>query len=170
MKEQERIFLIESNAIEGEFAPSALDDTVKAWSWAKKQKNKIDLKFILGVHKRLMININSVIAGNIRKCPIYVGNRYEARECLKPEKIEKELDKLISKSKLLSNYSKKIAEKRIKDWHIKFEKIHPFEDGNGRVGRIIMNIQRLVVGLPILIIHQGEEQREYYKWFKDERK
>ena len=54
----------------------------------------------------------------------------------------------------------------IKRWHIQFEHIHPFEDGNGRVGRILMNFQLVKKGLPILVIHEGKEQREYYKWFK----
>jgi Fic family protein len=49
--------------------------------------------------------------------------------------------------------------------HIRFESIHPFVDGNGRMGRILMNWQRLKEGLPILIIHEGKEQQDYYKWF-----
>jgi Fic family protein len=49
--------------------------------------------------------------------------------------------------------------------HIKFEEIHPFEDGNGRVGRILWNIQRLMLGLPLKIIHTGKEQFDYYKIF-----
>jgi hypothetical protein len=66
----------------------------------------------------------------------------------------------------LKEMPKSTKEVFIKQWHINFEGIHPFEDGNGRIGRILMNLQRLSVGLPILIIHEGEEQFEYYKWFK----
>lgn len=52
--------------------------------------------------------------------------------------------------------------------HVAFEKIHPFADGNGRTGRMLMNWQRIVKeGLPILIIHE-EERFNYYKWFRDE--
>ncbi len=57
----------------------------------------------------------------------------------------------------------------IKNSHIFFEKLHPFEDGNGRTGRILMNLQKLNEELPLLIIHEGEEQMEYYKWFKEKR-
>ena len=53
----------------------------------------------------------------------------------------------------------------IKKWHIMFEHIHPFEDGNGRTGRILMNIQRLKIGLPILIIYE-KHKFKYYDWFK----
>jgi len=57
-------------------------------------------------------------------------------------------------------------EERSKQIHVAFEDIHPFVDGNGRVGRILYNIHRIKLGLPIHIIHEGEEQKEYYKWFK----
>ena len=49
--------------------------------------------------------------------------------------------------------------------HIVFEQMHPFADGNGRTGRILMNIQMLNQEYPLLIIHEGKEQQEYYKWF-----
>jgi len=49
--------------------------------------------------------------------------------------------------------------------HIHFEKIHPFVDGNGRMGRILMNWQRVKVGLQPLIIWASERQA-YYAWFK----
>lgn len=53
----------------------------------------------------------------------------------------------------------------MKNHHVEYEIIHPFVDGNGRTGRMFMNWERLKGGLPILVIHEGEEQQEYYKWF-----
>ena len=53
-----------------------------------------------------------------------------------------------------------------KTLHVKYEKIHPFVDGNGRTGRIFMNWWRIKNNLPILVIHEGKEQMDYYKWFK----
>ncbi len=55
----------------------------------------------------------------------------------------------------------------IKIAHVEFERIHPFEDGNGRVGRIVMNWQRLKAGLHVLVIREVDKL-EYYKWFADE--
>ena len=43
---------------------------------------------------------------------------------------------------------------RILDAHIQFERIHPFSDGNGRTGRVIMNYSLLQEGCPPLIIEK----------------
>lgn len=67
---------------------------------------------------------------------------------------------------LMSNWCLDHMDLGWKEAHIRFESIHPFADGNGRIGRILMNWQRLKEGLPILIIHEGAEQHDYYKWFK----
>ena len=146
-------FLKESNAIEREYSEQALEDSRDAWEYAKNKK-KISITQILDIHRRLMKNINPIIAGKIRNVPVYVGNR----ECLEFWNINKTLKYLIT--------IKPSTEEGIRDWHIEFEKCHPFIDGNGRTGRILMNFQRLKIGLPILIIHEGKEQQEYYKWFK----
>ena len=42
----------------------------------------------------------------------------------------------------------------ILDTHIQFERIHPFSDGNGRTGRVIMNYSLLQEGFPPLIIEK----------------
>ncbi|PIV68481.1 MAG: hypothetical protein COS07_03935, partial [Candidatus Aenigmarchaeota archaeon CG01_land_8_20_14_3_00_37_9] len=46
--------------------------------------------------------------------------------------------------------------------HYKFEKIHPFGDGNGRIGRLIMNYILWHNGYPMLII-EYKKRRSYYK-------
>ena len=52
----------------------------------------------------------------------------------KPEDVEKDIDNLLSKYQQLS----KVTIEDIIDFHYQFERIHPFGDGNGRVGRMIM--------------------------------
>jgi fido (protein-threonine AMPylation protein) len=46
--------------------------------------------------------------------------------------------------------------------HHEFECIHPFRDGNGRVGRLLLNQLRLCTGLPWLIIWESEKE-DYYE-------
>ena len=51
-----------------------------------------------------------------------------------PEKVEKDLDSLL---KIFENQEKKNIDELI-DFHVRFERIHPLSDGNGRVGRILL--------------------------------
>lgn len=50
----------------------------------------------------------------------------------------------------------------ILDSHIKFERIHPFSDGNGRTGRLLLNYSLLEQGFPPLII-QKETKETYFE-------
>ncbi len=158
-------FLKESNAIEGEYSKKAFEDAKQSWIMAclnsKDIKGKDGISYILGIHRRLMKRLNPRIAGKIRKCDVWVGNR----KCLDPKEIRLSLQDWC----LPPTCPEDEDEETIRQDHIHFEKIHPFEDGNGRTGRILMNIQRLKFELPLLIIHEGEEQQEYYKWFKEDK-
>ena len=149
-------FLSQSNAIEREYSTKALEDACGAWKYAKTLKY-ITIDGILKIHKILMKHLNKRIAGKIRNCPVYIGGEKKSQS---KEEIECDLQWWVS------SYAKRGDEEGIKTSHILFEKIHPFEDGNGRTGRILMNLQRIQAHLPILIIHEGEEQFAYYGWFK----
>jgi len=157
MESEELEFLVESNAIEGVFSVGAWADALRAWIYAKNKSDEITIETVKGIHYQLLRRIDSQIAGKIRKIPIYVGSS----ACILPENIPRRLSYWCDK------YSKPSNEESIKEGHVEFLNIHPFEDGNGRTGRIIMNLQRIRTGLPILIIHHGQEQQEYYRWFED---
>jgi len=160
MENKQIEFLKESNAIEGEYSDIALQDAKQAWTMAiLASKEFASIDYILGIHRRIMKRLNPRIAGKIRDCDVWVGDR----KCLDSKEIRKCLEAWHK------GWAKEETEEGIKEAHVKFEKIHPFEDGNGRVGRILMNIQRLKIKLPILIIHEGEEQQRYYKWFKNKK-
>ena len=51
--------------------------------------------------------------------------------------------------------------KKVAIFHADFEKIHPFPDGNGRTGRLLMNLELMKEGFPITIIKK-EDREDYY--------
>jgi len=73
-----------------------------------------------------------------------------------PESVEKDLDELLNKYNKKSN----ITLEDIIDFHVKFERIHPFSDGNGRLGRMIMFKECLKYNIvPFIIL---DEKKPYY--------
>jgi Fic family protein len=159
MKKEEINFLSESNKIESEYSKEALNDAKQAWMMAKLFSDEsMSIDYILGIHRRLMKRLNPRIAGKIRSCPVMIGGETKWND---REEIKEELRLLCNPGMYPIS-----SESLIKRWHIQFEYIHPFEDGNGRIGRILMNIQRLKIELPLLVIHEGKEQLNYYKWFE----
>jgi fido (protein-threonine AMPylation protein) len=161
-------FLLESNAIEGVFGDEALEDAEKAWKYTlsygvTERPDYLDYKVLLHMHKLLMKRLNPRIAGKFREVDVYIGEQkkgYHGVEVLKSE-----LRDLFS-TMHGNNFIEGKAEEFTRHCHVMYEDIHPFEDGNGRTGRILYNWQRLNMGLPLHIIHSGDEQQEYYKWFK----
>lgn len=156
-------FIVESNHIEDERSDKAHYDAMNAWFELSSYSglDVTQIHAILATHRVLMRNKNPRIAGEFRKCDVRVGNYVAPKAGLVRPLLEKWV------KKYNNVHAMKDCEEQIKQAHIEFEKIHPFEDGNGRVGRIIMNYQRMEAGLPILIIHEGKEQMEYYKWFRE---
>ena len=71
---------------------------------------------------------------------------------------------------LLENYQKWSKTMHIVEcvanFHLQFEGIHPFIDGNGRTGRLLMNLQLIQAGLPAINI-KFADRRKYYDAFDE---
>lgn len=148
-------FLRESNAIEHVYDDKSLRKAVDAWDYIIEEPI-LTPKNILHTHRILMKgHLKGKDLGHFRERAVWVAGREGKPWYAVPELMENWTHQ--------ANKSK--TEEKIKKDHISFEKIHGFVDGNGRVGRILMNYQRIKNNLPILIIYAGKEQLEYYKWF-----
>ncbi len=116
---------------------------------------------LLFLHKILISNIDNDIAGRFREGDEYVrvGNHIAPA----PSKIAGDLEQAFTTYK--SDVSKSIVE-RIARFHLDFETLHPFIDGNGRIGRSLNNyllIREEYVPINIRFL----DRQEYYKAFQE---
>ena len=158
-REAEAMFLRQSNLIEEEPGPLALIDAWEAWRWLCLNvglTGELEMEEVLGTHENLMNCLWPEIAGKLRTVRVAIPGK--APNLLPPpEEVERQLLCLLK--------HKPETEADVKDWHVSFESIHPFRDGNGRTGRILMNWQRVKLGLPLLII-PARDRYAYYEWFQ----
>lgn len=155
-REKEEEFTRESSEIESEYSDEAVADHLAAWRYLQSV-SALGEKEILECHRLLQHRLRPDIAGMFRDCDVRVGIRVCPPHERVPELLEQWLEQYNNKPK---------TEKEIMKAHIEFEEIHPFEDGNGRVGRCILNWHRTKADMDLLIIHTGVEQYNYYDLFQ----
>lgn len=129
----------------------------------KVSTNDINNELILFLHEMLIGNIKSEIAGRFRNSAEYV--RVGTYIAPPPEQVEALLNEA------LLEYSSKQSIyflERIALFHLNFENIHPFVDGNGRLGRVLINYQLMQLGFPTIII-RNKEKTIYYHSFDEYR-
>ena len=127
----------------------------------RAKDSELNKDLILLLHQMLIGGINDDIAGRFRQQGEYV--RVGTHIAPAPEHVERMIDNILVEysSDLDTYFLDKIAR-----FHLDFETIHPFCDGNGRMGRVIINFQLLQLGLPRLIIRNSEKET-YYRAFRD---
>ena len=133
----------------------------RVYEYIKTKKESIILnqEIILFLHGLLIGGIDDSIAGRFRKQYEFV--RVGKHVAPAPEHVIMMMQILLNEYK--SNHSNDIFSK-IAYFHLQFETIHPFCDGNGRIGRVIINQQLQEYGYPNIIIRDKEKQL-YYKTF-----
>ena len=98
--------------------------------------------------------------GVFRRIPVRIMGAYT--EPVQPYLIEPKLTELLAvndERKLTMNPIERIAR-----FHLEFEGIHPFIDGNGRTGRLIMNLDLIREGYPPINV-KFTDRRKYYDAF-----
>jgi len=147
--------------LEDKVAPSKpLKDIRETESHAKvflgmlKTEEKLSETLLLKWHRDIFEETKPDIAGQFRNYLVRVGP-YVAPSWRDLEKLVKQLIMFVNESKL---NPVEIAARA----HYMFEKIHPFGDGNGRIGRLLMNCILWKNGYPMLIF-EYRKRKSYYK-------
>lgn len=129
----------------------------------EQANNKLSENFIKELHKTLKNGTSDsrkdwFAVGGYKKLPNEVGGK----ETTLPEQVSSEMKKLLKEY----NGNENVTFENIIDFHYKFESIHPFQDGNGRVGRLILFKECLKNNLTPFIIDE-ELKMFYYRGLKE---
>lgn len=159
-------YIYETNSMNATDEIIKIDDIIETKNHFKcidyvleKATEPLNENLILKLHKILKTGTSDseldwFAVGAYKKLPNEVGGH----ETTPPEQVSDELKKLLAQY----NYKKEKNLEDIIDFHVKFERIHPFQDGNGRVGRLIIFKECLNYGIVPFII-QDDLKLFYYR-------
>ena len=121
-------------------------------------KNKVELSeyVIKNIHALVLMN-RPEDKGQYRRIPVRIMGAYT--EPVQPYLIEPKMSELLT-----TNEERKVGMttvERIARFHLEFEGIHPFIDGNGRTGRLILNLELIRNGFPPINVKFTDRKRYY---------
>jgi Fic family protein len=164
------MYIYETNSIGLEKNTISVDDVIETVNHFRcidfiieKSNSELTENFIKKLHFILKTGTKSsdnerFAVGDYKKYPNIVGNL----ETTAPENVSKEMQKLLKTYNQIK--TKTLTE--ILDFHYNFEKIHPFQDGNGRVGRLIIFKECLKYNIVPFIITDNVKLF-YYRGLKE---
>jgi len=131
----------------------------KAFDYMLEYNDEINNEFIWGLHRLVVANtlgpelVQQI--GRYRKVQVFVGSSIPP----KPQEVHNKMAALL---RWYTKNKKKIHPLVIASYfHTEFEKIHPFVDGNGRVGRLLMNFILHKNKYPMINIPKRRRLRYY---------
>jgi len=127
-----------------------------------KSSDTLHLYDIKKIHKIILRTIDDRIAGNFRAVNVrIVGANFSPPNHLK---VGAQMNELISWYQMQAQELHPIE--RASQLHTRFVTIHPFEDGNGRTARLLLNLELIKNGYPFVII-KNEDRVNYFNALDD---
>ncbi|MBL7206515.1 MAG: Fic family protein [Candidatus Aenigmarchaeota archaeon] len=137
----------------------------EAFDFMIKHEEGITKRFVLQIHKKLMHNILWDYAGKFRDVQVIIrGSDFLPPP---PAKVESDFKTLM---RWYGSNKKKYHPVIIAAYfHSAFESVHPFRDGNGRTGRLLLNFILKKNGYPMIDI-KNKDRMKYYNSLKSAEK
>ena len=122
---------------------------------------KISETVIKNIHSLVLMN-RPEDKGVFRKIPVTIMGAYT--EPVQPYMIEPKMTELLAENE--KRKKKMHPLERIARFHLEFEGIHPFIDGNGRTGRLLLNLDLIQNGYPAINV-KFADRKTYYAAFDE---
>lgn len=132
---------------------------IKQLAVKRKTHQYITEQDIKDIHRIISTGIDDNWAGKYRQLEVFI--RGSNAVFPKPHEVPYSMKVFI---KWLQNIQDENPVKLSADAHFKFVSIHPFIDGNGRTGRLLMNLILVIYGYPMAVI-RNEDRTEYLATF-----
>lgn len=127
----------------------------------RSKEQELTLESVLSLHQMLIANIRDDIAGRFRKDDEWV--KVGTHIAPDPREVVPRLERMLADWNATSHEP---IVRRLARLHLTFEFVHPFVDGNGRIGRVINNYLLIREGyVPINI--QFIDRQTYYDAFRE---
>ena len=163
-------YIFETNTIGIDGGTVKVDDIVETANHFKcidliieNAKKPITENFIKELHRTLKSGTTDArqdwfAVGDYKKLPNTVGDMFTTQ----PEEVAQKMKELLFEY----NAKKEKTFDDLLDFHYRFERIHPFQDGNGRIGRLLLFKECLKYNIVPFIIDE-EQKLFYYRGLKE---